>query len=88
MIIDLDASAGTADIIEDYPLDRTCQNQGSMFSRSDGSRVMACVDGRVVYEFERGGSEPVWTLWSGCGGPMFRAVPIDLPDNLDHLLQR
>ena len=80
IFFDIDEGAGTADIVEDYRLGRTCMNQGSVYSRTDGRRLATCPETATAYEFEQGGTDPVWTLQAQCGAPMFRAIPVDLPD--------
>jgi hypothetical protein len=85
--IELDASSGTADIVQKHKFGASCPVQGSVFLQDDGSVIAACSGSKTVYQFADGsGDTPQWTLAMSCDGVAFsagilsQAHPFELPE--------
>jgi len=79
--LDLDESAGTADIAEVFDLPVHCDFQGGAWSTAAGNPVATCAMPGTAYEFEPGVVDPVFTLDVSCQSAGFdsyipRYVPL------------
>ena len=79
--IELDTGAGTATIVEDYPLPSHCHFQGGSFRTASGHAVTTCAPRGLVYEFAPGTDTISWqtriTCASGSSGVVPRMIPVE-----------
>jgi len=81
VVLDLDTTAWTADVVEAYEVGTSCSAQGATYGLPSGNRLVTCATSSLIQEFEPGNPSPVWSMQVGCGdgfGLLARGMPIDL----------
>lgn len=82
LVLDLEPSTQTAHIVEVYDLGESCGAQGSVYTLTNGHRVITCGTSNRAVEWAPGDPAPSWTLNHSCANGfqiMARAIPVDLP---------
>jgi len=73
LALDVDETAGTAEIVAAYPLPVQCNVQGGSFQVEGGGTVVTCATTGRTYHFQPGAAEASFTLTASCedggGGP-------------------
>lgn len=79
LMLDIDETGGTADIVEVFELGQDC-GDGAAWTLPGGVRRLAtCRDGGFAHEYEHGRNGTMWTMTPACTQPISNVQAIDIP---------
>lgn len=79
----VDEAAGTADLVESWPLNRRCPGQGSAVLLDSGNVIADCAAADTLLEIEAGTGAELWSMTASCPSgvtpprPLYRALVVD-----------